>query len=127
MSQKRRVLVVDDEKLIRDLITNLLTKNNFEVICAEDGAEALELFEEVYPDIVVTDFKMPRMDGISFLAALWEKHPSFPVIFMSGHFNLSEELGVLAEGCTRFYPKPLDPEELLSAINELINNSTYNQ
>ena len=77
---KTRVLVVDDEVSARSGLEKLLGQSGFEVVTAADGALALTAAAETAPDVVVTDLRMPNMDGMTLLAKLREQDPSLPVI-----------------------------------------------
>ena len=80
-----RLLVVDDEKGIRDALRQLFEYEGHDVAVAEDGMEAIERVADAPPDVIFLDVKMPGMDGIDVLARLREKDPDALVIIISGH------------------------------------------
>jgi two-component system sensor histidine kinase and response regulator WspE len=80
---RRRVLVVDDSPVVRDLVTEILIGQGFEVVSARDGAEALLALERSAPDLVVTDVEMPNLDGFGLLARIRERSASLPVIMLT--------------------------------------------
>ncbi len=81
----KKVLVVDDEPSITDLISLILTEKGYEVSIANDGKQGLKQFETVAPDLVITDIVMPDMEGIEFIKALVKKKKDIPIIVMSGN------------------------------------------
>ncbi len=120
MNSNQHILIVDDEKSVRDLIAKLLQKSGFQTHIAEDGLDAMSAIEENLPDLIITDFKMPRMDGIEFLARIWETYPNMPVIFMSAYYNFPEDLAPIHQGQTHFLPKPIDCEKLVQLCQKLL-------
>lgn len=81
-----RLLVVDDDEAIRELLSAMLTEKGYETAAAEDGLQALELLPQFRPDLVVTDLRMPRMSGFELLKIVREQFPRVPVIVVSGEF-----------------------------------------
>lgn len=104
------VLVVDDERYIVDLLTDLLQDEGYRVLRAADGQAALEILSEQQPDLVVADVMMPRIDGLHLLALIREHHGNLPVILMSA--------AVTPRSCdVTFLRKPFDIDDLLSLID----------
>jgi two-component system chemotaxis sensor kinase CheA len=83
LEQRRKVLVVDDSPVVRDLVTEILIGQGFDVVAAPDGAEALILLERGAPDLVVTDVEMPNLDGFGLLARIRERSLGLPVIMLT--------------------------------------------
>ena len=81
-----RLLVVDDEKDIRELTSALLADDGYEILTAEDGLQALELLSQFHPDLVITDLQMPRMSGFELVKIMHQRFPELPVIIISGAF-----------------------------------------
>lgn len=81
-----RLLVVDDDEAIREIISAMLTEQGYEIVTAEDGQQALELLPQFQPDLVVTDLRMPRMSGDELVRIMRESFPQLPVIVVSGEF-----------------------------------------
>ena len=86
-SVQARVLVVDDEVANRELISNFLTSEGYDVVTARDGVDALSQLAVPLPDLIVSDLRMPRMSGVEFLAVVRQKYPDVPVIAISGEFG----------------------------------------
>ncbi len=116
-SSKRTLLVVEDEPLVRMLTTFVLRESGFDVLEAGNGIEALEVLANGHPvDLVLTDVRMPVMDGMELYSRLRSSHPGLPILFFSGETGLDGE----ALGRARCLKKPLTPQELIAAVNEAI-------
>ena len=87
-SPMSKVLVIDDESSIRKLLNISLTYKGYEVIIAEDGEQGIELFQRERPPIVLTDMKMPGVDGIEVLSRIKEINPEAEVIVITGHGDM---------------------------------------
>jgi CheY-like chemotaxis protein len=116
-SGRRTLLVVEDEPLVRMLTTFVLRESGFDVLEAGNGSEALEvLANEHHVDLVLSDVRMPVMDGMELSSRLRSSHPGLPILFFSGEAGLYGE----ALGGARCLKKPLTPQELIAAVNEAI-------
>lgn len=116
-SGKRTLLVVEDEPLVRMLTTFLLRESGFDVLEAGNGGEALEVLANGQQvDLVLTDVRMPVMDGRELSLRLGSSHPGLPILFLSGE---TDPDGEVLRGA-RCLKKPLTPQELIAAVNEAI-------
>jgi DNA-binding NtrC family response regulator len=118
---KAKILVVDDEPLVRSFLTAALTKNGFEFILAEDGQEGLRLFEEHRNefDLVVLDVSMPKMSGVALARRLFELKPHPNIILMTGynpHFVVPDDLQKLCG----LLMKPFSAKELVEAVEKCL-------
>ena len=115
-----RILIVDDEPIMREVGTRMLEAQAYEVLCAEDGFEGLAALKRSLPDIIISDLRMPNMNGFEFLSVVRRRFPSIPVIVISGEFSgLSVPESVLADA---FFPKGgFKPDELFERIIELLH------
>jgi DNA-binding NtrC family response regulator len=111
-----KILVVDDEKSIRNTMKDILEYEGYEVILAEKGEEALDAAGSNNVDVVFCDIKMPGMDGIEILDKLQEKHPEIPVIMISGHGTIDAVVECIKKGAYDFIEKPLDLNRILISI-----------
>ena len=117
----RRVLVVDDDEAIRDLLDDVLELEGYESRTAEDGAAALQLAAEWTPDLIVLDLMMPKMDGWQFREAQRELPHlrDVPVLVVSASQRARDAYREL--GASAVVAKPFDLEELISTIDRLAN------
>lgn len=119
MADRLRILVVDDDRLIRKYLGDILKKRDFHVESAEDGAKALALFGEKRFDVVVTDLIMPRMGGLGLLAELKERCLDVAVIVMTGRGTVETAVQAIKQGAYDFIEKPVDPEKFLTIIDRV--------
>ncbi len=114
MNEIVRVLVIDDEELIRLNLRALLEDMNFTVMEAANGREGLAIYEVEKPDIVLTDLRMPEMDGLSFIKALRARDPDTPVIVISGTGTLNDAIEAVRYGAWDYLTKPVQNADELS-------------
>ncbi|MFD5039031.1 response regulator [Streptomyces sp. NPDC058378] len=117
-----RVLVVDDNKVIRQLIRVNLELEGFEVVTAADGVECLDLVHEVRPDVITLDVVMPRLDGVQTAARLRAdpRTGHLPVAVISACTPYEVDSGVAA-GVDAFLAKPFEPSELVRLVRQLVD------
>jgi YesN/AraC family two-component response regulator len=111
-----KVLVIDDERPTLKMFTLLLTAYGYEVLTAENGREGVETFKRETPELVLTDIKMPVMDGIEALRAIKEINPGTEVIVITGHGDMDLAIQALNLDATDFINKPLKREALEKAL-----------
>ncbi len=116
-----RVLVVDDEEALRTLLLRLLEREGFDPIPAADGEEAISLFRSRAPLVVVSDVKMPRMDGLTLLTEIRKIDRGAAVILMTGQGNEETLLDALRGGATNFFKKPFVVRELTDEIRRVVS------
>lgn len=117
----RRILIVDDAAFMRMMIKDILTKNNFEVVGeAMDGAQAIEKYMELKPDLVTMDITMPEMDGITALKAIKEKDPSALVIMCSAMGQQGMVIDSIQAGAKDFIVKPFQADRVVEAIEKAL-------
>ena len=110
------ILVIDDEKSIRNTLKDILEYEDHQVTLAENGPEGIELFKTKRFDLTLCDIKMPDMDGIEVLDQLIEMNNDVPVVMISGHGNIDTAVESLKKGAYDFISKPLDLNRLLVTI-----------
>ncbi|MEJ2154406.1 MAG: response regulator [Desulfobacteraceae bacterium] len=113
---KETILLVDDEAGIRNLLSISLSDEGYDVITAADGREALEVFLSRTPPIVLSDIKMPGMDGIELLAAIKKENPDTEVIMITGHGDMDLAIKSLKMDATDFVTKPINDDALEIAL-----------
>ena len=116
------ILLVDDERHLVSLVRFKLEKKGYVTLIAHDGERALAIATEHAPDLVVTDFQMPRMDGLQFATALEEADATTgtPVILVSGRGYSLSPTDLARTGIRHILPKPFSPSELLFHVDECL-------
>jgi len=118
----KKILIVDDAAFMRMMIKNILTKNGFEVVGeASNGAEAVELYKKLKPDLVTMDITMPEMDGIEALKKIKEIDPNAKVIMVSAMGQQQLVIEAIQAGAKDFIVKPFQPDRLLEAVNKALS------
>jgi two-component system nitrogen regulation response regulator NtrX len=119
-----RILVIDDEKAIRNTLKEVLEYEKHEIDLAEDGLSGIELFSSNTYDVVLCDIKMQKMDGIEVLEKISDISNVTPVIMISGHGNIDTAVEAIKKGAYDFLEKPLDLNRLLITIRNAMDKST---
>jgi len=119
-----KILVIDDERAIRNTLKEVLEYEKHEVDLAEDGLKGLELFSANSYDIVLCDIKMAKMDGIEVLGKISETSTDIPVVMISGHGNIDTAVEAIKKGAYDFLEKPLDLNRLLITIRNAMDKSS---
>ena len=117
------ILVIDDEKSIRNTLKDVLEYKKHEVDLAEDGAAGINLYSSGSYDVVLCDIKMQKMDGIEVLGKLMEISSTTPVVMISGHGNIDTAVEAIKKGAFDFLEKPLDLNRLLITIRNAMDKS----
>jgi two-component system, NtrC family, nitrogen regulation response regulator NtrX len=118
-----RILVIDDERSIRNTLKDILEFEKYQVELAEDGFKALELLKTNDFDVILCDIKMHGMDGIEVLQKIDEIKPDLPVVMISGHGNIDTAVESIKKGAFDFIEKPLDLNRLLITLRNAMDKS----
>lgn len=121
-----KVLVVDDEKLIREVIKEYASLENYEVYEAENGIEALKVIDEVDIDVIVLDIMMPKMDGYTFFQEL-KKDKGIPTIILSARGDEYDKLLGFDLGVDDYLTKPFSPKELMARLKAITRRGKKNE
>ena len=116
MDTAHTLLLVDDEESIRKVLTITLSDSGYHVLSARDGTEALRIFRETNPPIVLTDIRMPGMTGVELLGAIKKESPDTEVIMISGHGDMDLAIESLKHDATDFITKPINDDALEIAL-----------
>ena len=117
---EKKILLVDDEEGIRKVLGISLADGGYEVMTAENGEQALEIFRNTLPPIVLTDIKMPGMDGITLLRKIKQENPDTEVIMITGHGDMDLAIKSLQSKAIDFVTKPINDDVLEIALNRAI-------
>jgi putative nucleotidyltransferase with HDIG domain len=118
-----KILIVDDEDAIRDLCSHILSSEGYHVIAASDGVGALEEVGRNDLDLLITDIKMPGMDGLELFERVKQLNQDIVTVFITGHGTLETAIESLMRGVDGYVLKPFTQEELLGAVNRAITRS----
>ena len=123
-----RILAVDDELLIRDLLYDFFCSQGWDIVIAENGKRALEYLKNQEFDIVLTDLKMPEIDGMDLTGRIRELYPGLPVIIMTGYPSLDSALEALRFKVDDYIIKPFNINQLFKIAKSVVeaNRSTAN-
>jgi two-component system chemotaxis response regulator CheY len=117
---KGRILVVDDEKTIRDILHLTLTKAGYDVVEANDGAKAVEMLRRddnpLMVDVITCDIRMPKVNGMEAIAFFREQFPSIPVVVITGFPETDMAVSLMKQGVSDYVPKPVESQKLLAVV-----------
>ncbi len=125
--QASRVLVVDDEEIARTNLEYILRKDGYQVATAASGLEALDRLGEQDFDVVLTDLKMEKMDGLQLLEAVKQTAPSTDIIMITGYATVVTAVDALRKGAAHYLSKPINLDELRSSVREIIGKKRHFQ
>lgn len=118
-----RILVVDDDRAVRESLRRSLSFNGYTVDLAEDGVEALEAITNERPDALVLDVMMPRLDGLEVCRQLRSTGDDLPILVLTARDSVSERVSGLDAGADDYLPKPFALEELLARLRALLRRT----
>jgi two-component system nitrogen regulation response regulator NtrX len=118
------ILIVDDEASIRNVLRDILELEDYEVDEAKDGIEALAKVKMAKFDVIISDIKMPKMDGMDVLERIQALAPDIPVIMISGHGNIETAVEAVKKGAFDYISKPLDMNRILITIRNAMDRSS---
>lgn len=120
MARQLKILLIDDEQLVREELGGLLEDLDYAVITAADGAEGLARFRQEAPDMVITDVRMPHRDGLSLAMIIRAEAPAVPVTVITGHGSYGMAIEALRAGVADFLRKPVRNEDLQAALDRML-------
>lgn len=120
-----KILVTDDEELILQLCRRILAKKGYEVEIAASGSRALEICEEGPFDILLTDIKMPGMDGLQLIEHMRKRQPDIAAVVITGHGSIDTAIESFKLGVMGFIVKPFTPDALLASIQSAIERRPH--
>ena len=118
-----RVLVVDDEAMLADLLAQALRHEGWETDTAKDGLDALAKADSFHPDVVILDVQMPRMDGLETLERLRARDPELPVLFLTARDAVADRVHGLRAGADDYVTKPFDLDEVAARVEGLLRRA----
>ena len=119
----KQILIADDEANLRRVLGAQLARDGYEVLLAEDGEQALALIKEHHVDVVITDLKMPKLDGLGLLKRLAKDEPGLPVILITAHGTVDTAVEALKAGAFDYVTKPFDRAEFRAVVDKAARTS----
>ena len=120
----KKVLLVEDEKLLAEIISETLESRGFDVSAAHNGLTGLEEYAKFQPDICILDIMMPEMDGYSVARKIREKNPDIPIIFVTAKSQMDDLKKGFEAGANDYMKKPFSIEELIVRMEALLSRSS---
>lgn len=120
-----KVLIIDDERPIRETLEMFLREKGYEVATSEDGKEGLEAVQRVRPEIVILDIRLPGMDGLEVLRRIKEKGEETQVIMITAYHDTETTRQAMKLGAYEYIRKPLDADEFENAIEKAVYNLSH--
>ncbi len=120
MNRKPQVLVVDDEEIVRRNMSHVLTRENYAVQTAKDGYEALAAVEKTEFDVVLTDFKMEKMDGLEVLEKIKVRSPNTQVIMITGYATINTAVEAMKKGAFHYIAKPFKLDDVRTVVHQAL-------
>jgi len=114
--EKKQVLIVDDEPNLRKILAAQLSRDGYDVLLAEDGEQGLQLLRENHIDLVVTDLKMPKVDGMTLLREALRETPELPIVMITAHGTVDTAVEALKLGAFDYLTKPFDKDEVRQVV-----------
>lgn len=121
---KKKILVIDDEAIVRVSCERVLKPAGYEVVMTPKGSEALALLKQDKYDLVLTDLKMPDMDGLDVLKNIKSSWPDMIVIIITGYGTISTAVQAIKLGAFEYIEKPFTPEDILNAVTRALKEKT---
>jgi DNA-binding NtrC family response regulator len=121
--EKKKALVIDDEQIVLESVSALLTDEGFEVDVSLDGRQGLDWAIERNYDVVLTDIRMPDIGGMKVLRDVKRINPTLPVIMITGYASVESAVQAMKLGAVEYIEKPFEPEQLLDAVSRALGIS----
>jgi len=117
------IWVIDDDRAMRWVLEKTFKEEGFKVVSFEESQSALDQLDSQQPDVIITDIRMPGMDGLTFLSHVKVSHPALPVIIMTAHSDLDSAVSSYQTGAFEYLPKPFDIDEALLLVGRAIQHN----
>jgi len=119
--KKQKALVIDDEQVVLDSVSKILTDENYEVDVSLSGREGLNWAIQKNYDIVLTDIRMPDIGGMRVLRDIKRANPSLPVVMITGYASIQSSVQAMKLGAADYIEKPFTPDQLMEAVNSALD------
>jgi two-component system response regulator AtoC len=116
LPEKKQVLIVDDEPNLRKILSAQLSRDGYDVLTAEDGEQGLQALRDHHIDLVITDLKMPKVDGMTLLREALREEPQLPIVMITAHGTVDTAVEALKTGAFDYLTKPFDKDEVRQIV-----------
>jgi nitrogen regulation protein NR(I) len=127
LPEKKQVLIVDDEPNLRKILAAQLSRDGYEIMLAEDGEQGLAMLREHHIDLVVTDLKMPKVDGMALLREALRESPDLPIVMITAHGTVDTAVEALKLGAFDYLTKPFDKDEVRQVVAKALRTRALAQ
>ena len=127
LPEKKQVLIVDDEPNLRKILAAQLSRDGYEVMLAEDGEQGLTMLRENHIDLIVTDLKMPKVDGMELLRQALRESPDLPIVMITAHGTVDTAVEALKLGAFDYLTKPFDKDEVRQVVAKALKTRALAQ
>lgn len=121
---RNKIWVIDDDRAMRWVLEKTFKEEGLDVTSFEEAQSALDQLSLEAPDVILTDIRMPGIDGLTFLGKVKHSYPDLPVIIMTAHSDLESAVSSYQTGAFEYLPKPFDIDEALALVNRAILHIT---
>ncbi|MEO8798479.1 MAG: response regulator, partial [Polyangiaceae bacterium] len=116
LPEKQQVLIVDDEPNLRKILSAQLSRDGYDVLTAEDGEQGLQMLKDHHIDLVITDLKMPKVDGMGLLREALREDSELPIVMITAHGTVDTAVEALKIGAFDYLTKPFDKDEVRQVV-----------
>jgi two-component system nitrogen regulation response regulator GlnG len=127
MAGKNLIWIVDDDRSIRWVLEKSLDKAGFESESFESGDSLLERLKSAQPDVIISDIRMPGIDGLEVLSQVQDAYPQIPVVIMTAHSDLSSAVKSYKRGAFEYLPKPFDVNDAVAVVDRAVKHASENR
>jgi len=127
MNRTERIWIIDDDRSIRWVLEKALSNAGMDVTSFEDGSQVMKRIGQERPDAIISDIRMPGIDGIELLSRIRERYPEIPVIIMTAHSDLESALSAYEGGAFEYLPKPFDVDEAVALTERALKHQRKQQ
>jgi YesN/AraC family two-component response regulator len=120
MAEKERILIVDDEESVREMVYKIVNQIGYEAVTAKNGREALEILRDTPSSIMITDIKMPEMDGLELIKSTRAEFPDTHIICMTSYGTSYPYTDLVALGAADYITKPFTVDDMIAKLNRVI-------
>lgn len=120
LARRRTILIVDDEADMLETCARIFRRSGYTCLTTESGQEALALLERVHPDLILTDLRLPRMDGLTLLRQAKQLAPEIPVVIFTAYVSEASARAALEAGAAAYLPKPFTAAQLRGAVERTL-------